>query len=174
MINGTVRWFDNTSGEGMISCEDGGTYYCHWSAIKGEFPPKHNKKRWAELTGGWKVRVKIYKSYTFNQVEELEIVEKTEAKDIPSSYNDKPAMKAKLAAAESMFDEIFPEDTVNWGMYHKLAHKAKLTDKEQAKFDGIESQIKRHNESIKKWNRDKAMVIVAIYRDHSKFELKLV
>lgn len=119
------------------------------------------------------MQVKVYKSCTFTQVEELHIVEKCEAKDIPSFYNDRPSMKAKLAACEAMFDEEFPKDTINWGIYHKLVHKAKRTEKEQKRLDGIESEIQRRNEAIKRWNRDKCMVIVAIYRDHSKFELKL-
>lgn len=173
MINGTVRWFDNTGGEGMISCEDGNDYYCHWSVVKGDFPAKHNKKSWVELLRGWKVEVKISNRLVNCVVEELHIIEKTEDKNIPSAYNDRPSMKAKLAACEAMFSETFPEDTVNWGVYHKLSHKPKLNEKEQTRLSNIESAIQVRNELIKKWNRDKSMVIVAIYRDHSKFELKL-
>lgn len=34
--NGEVRWFNDLSGEGSIRCEDGTSYYVHYSTINSK------------------------------------------------------------------------------------------------------------------------------------------
>jgi cold shock CspA family protein len=34
-FSGRFHWFDGTSGEGMVSLDDGTSLYCHYSAIVG-------------------------------------------------------------------------------------------------------------------------------------------
>lgn len=77
IYNGTVRWFDNFTGEGFIRV-DGISYYVHWSAIKNGLIKQHNtlsfrgeKSVWAVLFKGQKVAVKIYEDSHFKQIMEV-------------------------------------------------------------------------------------------------------
>lgn len=59
---GTVHWFDEKSGEGMIkSNENGQSYYVHYSAI--ECP-----KKWKTLKDKEKVKFQLVEDVTFRQV----------------------------------------------------------------------------------------------------------
>lgn len=167
-MEGVVLWFDGLSGEGMIGGIDGNSYYCHWSAIKGKFPAKNGKKRWAELESGWKVKFDL----CGNQVDKLKIVSKDKAPDRPSLFSDRDLMKQKLAAAKASFDEIFPVDPVSWDEYYKLSRTTrKLTKKQVEKLAEIEEMRSNYRKSLKAWNADKTIVINSIYREHSNFGL---
>lgn len=166
-INGTLRWFCNTSGEGMVSGEDGGSYYLHWSAVMGKFPPKYQKKSWVELESGWKVRFTLYG----HQVDKLQIVAKTKPRKIPSAYVNREEMKAKLTATYAMFDELFPQTTMNWDRYHWLSNQPKLTAKQETELKDLELERDRHNKELTKWNLEKSAVVVSIYREHSRYPL---
>lgn len=58
---GTVHWFDEKSGEGMIKSEDGHSYYVHYSAID-------SNKKWKSLKDKEKVRFQLIDDVTFAQV----------------------------------------------------------------------------------------------------------
>ena len=36
MVNGTVKWFDDSNGFGFLEQENGEDVFCHFSAITGE------------------------------------------------------------------------------------------------------------------------------------------
>ncbi|MBK7892145.1 MAG: cold shock domain-containing protein [Bdellovibrionales bacterium] len=58
---GSVHWFDEKSGEGMIKSEDGRSYYVHYSAI--ECP-----RKWKSLADKKKVKFQLVEDVTFAQV----------------------------------------------------------------------------------------------------------
>jgi len=58
---GTVHWFDESSGEGMIKCEEGVNYYVHYSAIE-------SKQKWKSLQDKKKVKFQTVEDVTFSQV----------------------------------------------------------------------------------------------------------
>jgi len=58
---GTVHWFDEKSGEGMIKSDDGQSYYVHYSAID-------SSKKWKSLKDKKKVKFQIVDDVTFKQV----------------------------------------------------------------------------------------------------------
>lgn len=61
---GTVHWFDEKSGEGMIKSEDGENYYVHYSAIESE-------KKFKSLKDKKKVKFQIVDDITFSQVSKV-------------------------------------------------------------------------------------------------------
>lgn len=171
-LEGIVRWFDNTSGEGIVSGIDGNDYYCHWSAVQGKFPAKNGKKSWAELERGWKVEFEVYQNLHSSMVNKLWIVEKAEPRPVPSAYIDRDQMKAKLAAANAAFDETFPECSFDWDEWYKLTRTIKkLTKKQEKRLADIEAMKELHDLAVKRHNEDKNRVIVSIYREHSRYPL---
>lgn len=64
---GTVRWFDEKSGEGMIKADDGQSYYVHYSAIDSD-------KKWKSLKDNKKVRFQLVDDVTFAQVSRVKEV----------------------------------------------------------------------------------------------------
>jgi CspA family cold shock protein len=58
---GTVHWFDEKSGEGMIKSNDGQSYYVHYSAIESD-------KKWKSLKDKKKVKFQLIDDVTFAQV----------------------------------------------------------------------------------------------------------
>lgn len=167
MLEGRVRWFCNTSGEGMISATDGKSYYVSWGSVLGKFPPKHNKASWVEMFSGQGVTFEI----VCNQAHNVTITDDTRSIPAPSMYIDRPLMKAKLAAAKAMFAETFPENRVNWDEYRKLSNSSKkLTDKQKNKVAKIEEEIKRHNLQVKEHNAELSALLCSIYREHSTFD----
>ena len=66
-LAGTVHWFDETSGEGMIKSEDGTNYYVHYSAIE-------SNKKWKTL--------KDRKKVIFQKVEDVTFAQVTKVKEI--------------------------------------------------------------------------------------------
>ncbi len=58
---GTVHWFDEKSGEGMIKSDDGQSYYVHYSAIA-------SNKKWKSLKDKEKVKFQLIDDVTFAQV----------------------------------------------------------------------------------------------------------
>lgn len=64
---GTVHWFDEKSGEGMIKSDDGNTYYVHYSAID-------SKKKWKSLKEKAPVEFQIIDDVTFAQVSRIKEV----------------------------------------------------------------------------------------------------
>ena len=64
---GTVHWFDEKSGEGMIKSKDGQTYYVHYSAIE-------SKKKWKSLKDKEDVEFQVVDDTTFTQVSRVKEV----------------------------------------------------------------------------------------------------
>lgn len=64
---GTVHWFDEKSGEGMIKGPDGNTYYVHYSAID-------STKKWKSLEEKSQVKFQIVDDVTFSQVSRVKEV----------------------------------------------------------------------------------------------------
>ncbi|MGE3756112.1 MAG: cold-shock protein [Pseudobdellovibrionaceae bacterium] len=64
---GTVHWFDEKSGEGMIKSEDGQSYYVHYSAIDSD-------KKWKSLKDKNKVKFQLIDDVTFAQVSRVKEV----------------------------------------------------------------------------------------------------
>lgn len=58
---GTVHWFDESSGEGLIKSETGVNYYVHYSAIE-------SKEKWKSLKDKKKVKFQTVEDLTFAQV----------------------------------------------------------------------------------------------------------
>lgn len=58
---GTVHWFDEKSGEGMIKANDGQSYYVHYSAIDSD-------KKWKSLKEKKKVKFQLIDDVTFTQI----------------------------------------------------------------------------------------------------------
>jgi cold shock CspA family protein len=58
---GTVSWFDEQSGEGMIKSKDGKLHYVHYSAID-------STKKWKTLKENRSVKFKIAEDDTFSHV----------------------------------------------------------------------------------------------------------
>ena len=167
IIEGTIRWFDNTSGEGMVSATDGNSYYLHWSAVIGKFPAANGKDRQVTLESGWKIKFRAYGA----MVAKLKIVAKVKPRKQPSMYIRRDEMKAKLTATYASFDEIFPQTTMDWDKYHLLSNKNKLTTKEEKQLKELEAERDRHNAALRIWNNEKNAVVVSIYREHSRFPL---
>ena len=63
---GTVHWFDESSGEGMIKATDGSLYFVHHSAIESYLSAKSNKQQ--ALRDKQKVKYQLIKDMTFVQV----------------------------------------------------------------------------------------------------------
>lgn len=61
---GTVRWFDEKSGDGMIKSEDGTSYYVHYSAIE-------SNKKWKSLKENKRVQFQVIEDITFSQVSKV-------------------------------------------------------------------------------------------------------
>jgi CspA family cold shock protein len=61
---GTVHWFDEKSGEGMIKAETGQTYYVHYSAIDSQ-------KKWKSLREKKPVEFQIIDDVTFAQISKI-------------------------------------------------------------------------------------------------------
>ena len=61
---GTVHWFDEKSGEGMIKAENGQSYYVHYSAIDSQ-------KKWKSLREKRKVEFQIIDDVTFAQISKV-------------------------------------------------------------------------------------------------------
>ncbi len=60
-LKGTVHWFDEKSGEGVIKDLTGQSYFVHYSAIE-------SKSKWKTLQDKQKVKFKLVKDCTFAQV----------------------------------------------------------------------------------------------------------
>jgi len=61
---GTVRWFDDLKGEGVIRDEKGNSFYVHYSAIKTD------KKR-KTLIANKKVKFQLFEDSHFTQVDKV-------------------------------------------------------------------------------------------------------
>jgi cold shock CspA family protein len=63
-MDGTVHWFDELAGEGMIKAADGNVYYVHYSAIE-------STKEWKSLKEKKKVKFQKIEDETFCQVSKV-------------------------------------------------------------------------------------------------------
>lgn len=61
---GTVRWFDDLKGEGLIRDESGNSFYVHYSAIESEKKRKTLKK-------GKEVKFQLLEDSHFTQVDRV-------------------------------------------------------------------------------------------------------
>jgi cold shock CspA family protein len=66
-MNGTVYWFDELAGEGMIKGADGHLYYFHESAIESE-------SRFRSLNEKENVKFKTIGDSTFTQVLKIKVI----------------------------------------------------------------------------------------------------
>jgi cold shock CspA family protein len=64
---GTVRWFDDLKGEGLIRDEKGNSFYVHYSAIETD------KKR-KSLNKGKEVKFQLLEDSHFTQVDKVKEV----------------------------------------------------------------------------------------------------
>lgn len=64
---GTVHWFDEKSGEGIIRGKDGQSYYVHYSAID-------SSKKWKSLKDSKEVKFLVVDDVTFTQVSRVKEV----------------------------------------------------------------------------------------------------
>lgn len=60
-MNGTVHWFDDLSGEGIIKDAEGQSYFVHYSAIE-------SNRKWKSLRDKQRVQFKLVKDSTFSQI----------------------------------------------------------------------------------------------------------
>jgi cold shock CspA family protein len=77
IYDGTVRWFNNKAGDGMIRV-DGISHFVHWSAVAKGLSKRDNtlsfkdeKSVWAVLFKGQRVKVKIIEDSHYTQIEEV-------------------------------------------------------------------------------------------------------
>jgi CspA family cold shock protein len=61
---GTVHWFDEKSGEGIIKSEQGDSFYVHYSAIE-------TNKKWKSLKDKKQVKFQVIDDVTFSQVSKV-------------------------------------------------------------------------------------------------------
>jgi cold shock CspA family protein len=66
---GTVHWFDEKSGEGMIRSEAGDLFYVHKSAIGDFLKAKKNKEK--ALKDKQKIKYQLIDDVTFVQVSKV-------------------------------------------------------------------------------------------------------
>jgi cold shock CspA family protein len=64
---GTVRWFDDLKGEGLIRDENGNSFYVHYSAIETDKKRKSLKK-------GKEVKFQLLEDSHFTQVDKVKEV----------------------------------------------------------------------------------------------------
>ena len=65
--SGTVRWFDDLKGEGVVRDEDGNSYFVHYSAIESDKKRKTLKK-------GKEVKFRLLEESHYFQVETVKEV----------------------------------------------------------------------------------------------------
>jgi len=65
-LEGTVHWFDEKSGEGMIKSAEGELYFVHHTAI--ETPAKVKGLKQKALRDKQRVRFQLIEDVTFSQV----------------------------------------------------------------------------------------------------------
>ena len=65
---GTVHWFDDLSGDGIVKNAVGKGYYVHYSAIDSDSP-------WKSLQNGQSVWFKLVQDTTFSQVVKIRELE---------------------------------------------------------------------------------------------------
>ena len=166
-----VLWFDDLSGEGILSLEDGSTCYIHWSAIKGlKGENKNGKANWVSLQSGWIGRYKIIKDSTFRQISEFRVTKKAKPIKTESSFIDKDLMKRKLVAADASFDELMPQFK-EFDEFYKLKRVIDPSSKQLKRLETLEELRKVYNQSFKKWQEDKTAFKVSIYKSHDRFYL---
>lgn len=61
---GTVRWFDNMSGEGVIKDSLGKSHFVHYSAIQ-------SNQTWKTLESGQSVEIQIVEHTAFTQISKV-------------------------------------------------------------------------------------------------------
>jgi cold shock CspA family protein len=64
---GTVRWFDDLKGEGLIRDQNGNSFYVHYSAIETDKKRKSLKK-------GTEVKFKLLEDSHYTQVDKVKEV----------------------------------------------------------------------------------------------------
>lgn len=170
---GQVLWFDDTSGEGVISLEDGSSAYMHWSAIKGGDESEREVfgrlKTWTTVKAGYIGDVELVSDWNWRQVNIFKVTERAKPKKALSHFIDRDKMKMRLAVCKAEFDELFPDDKGVTEKFFDLKRKIKPTKKDLKALPLLESAYEEHNRQVKAWNEDKSRVIVAIYREHSRF-----
>lgn len=165
-IKGTVRWFDNLSGEGIVVSEGGEQFFVHWSAIKGKFEAKNGKKSWAELESGWGVAFDVIRDTTFKQVSALKILNKQKPAHMPQ-YSDRESMKKELTAVRAMFEESWPKREHDYDEFHVLSRKAKRTTKDEKRLAVLQEKETLYRELCVKTRGELTKAECEIYNRYS-------
>lgn len=172
---GQILWFDDLSGDGMVGLEDGSSAYMHWSSIQNGDEEERfvngKKKMWKSVKAGYIGNVKMIDSGTWRQVDTFKVTERKEPKKRQSMYIDREHMKARLVACNAEFDELFPEDNGITDKWYALNRKIKPTKKDLKDLEILNAAKLVQDKLLKQWNKDKSAAIVAIYREHSRFEM---
>jgi cold shock CspA family protein len=66
---GTVAWFNDLTGDGVVVSSEGARYYVHYSSIKGSSRLTTGSRR--SLEEGQRVKFKALRANYVNQVEQL-------------------------------------------------------------------------------------------------------
>lgn len=166
-----VLWFDDLSGEGILSLEDGSSCFIHWSAIKGlKGEKKNGKTNWVSLQPGWIGRYKMVTDTTFRQISEFRVTKKAKPIKTESCFIDRDLMKRKLVAADAAFDELMP-DFKEFDELYTLRKVIDPSSKQLKRLEALEELRKIYNKSFKKWSEDKTAFKVSIYKEHDRFYL---
>jgi cold shock CspA family protein len=171
-VKGRIHWFDDLSGDGMVSLEDGRSVYLHYSAIKNGDITKRKcngrMKNWVSVKSGYIGDVELVQDSTFRQVSKFTVTERAEPPAQESAYIDRQIMKAKLYIIDKEFDEIIPIDHYS-DRIRAIKSKVKPTKKDQEKLELLNHRYFQYVQDIKTWNVDRTAARLAVYREHSRF-----
>lgn len=172
-MKGRIHWFDDLSGDGMVHLEDGSSVYMHWSAIENGDMSKRSCngriKEWKSVKAGYIGDVEMVTDTTFRQVSKFTVTERAEPPKAASHFIDRDVMKAKLAACEAEFDELYPDSGDLHDKIRALTDKIKLSKKDAAKLEAFRAERDLWDIKIKEWAEDRTAARLAIYRQHSRF-----
>ena len=166
-LMGTVRWFDELKGEGVVISESGEHFFLHWSAIKGSFPPKNGKRSWAFVEAGWGVMFEVIRDYTFKQVSSLKILNKQE-RPPSKGFVDIEAMHKELMAIDILFDDIsedFGQD--EYDKLRSLQLKARKTKKDKQEIEFMTEKYDAYQKRKSKLNSERMSARNAVYQKYS-------
>ena len=126
--NGTVLWFDESSGEGMIlDKEDGTSYYVHRSAIR-------SKQKLKKLEKDKEVKFKLYETSFLKQVDEVK-------------EDSKESKRISSKSKEVVLYEWFLENFQGYDIIH-LKTRNKNFDEFYQHYGHIEISYDNFNVSI--------------------------
>lgn len=172
-MKGRIHWFDDLSGDGMVSLEDGTSCYLHWSAIENGAESKRmcngRMKTWKTVEAGWIGEIEMVKDTFWRQISKFKVTEHAKPRKVESSFIDRDQMKAKLVVCDQEFDELYPDSGDLYDQIRALSNKMKLSKKQTERLEALKAEYKEHDRKLLKWSADRSAARVAIYREHSRF-----